>query len=337
MPAIHRRIRLGAVIALVTAGTLAAVPAVASFAQPQDASVQVATQLATTGPAPAAGRTATALHGWAASPRTIRVHHRLTVPVRVTGGARVVRLERRMAGEWRLVDRERTTAGGRATLAWRPSTARTHVVLRVRVPATASSSAVRSRPHIVAVTHPAAPAPSATPSAAPTASPSATPEASVTATPAPTTAPATSASIASSAADQVLRAELLTLVNRARATPRSCGGTAFAAAPAVTESTALDSAAAAYAVRMATEGFFAHESPDGSTMVARLNAVGVRDTFMRENIAAGQRDADAVMTAWLQSPGHCANLMAADVTRIGLGHAMSTGKYGQYWVQDFAG
>ena len=44
------------------------------------------------------------------------------------------------------------------------------------------------------------------------------------------------------------------------------------------------------------------------------------------------------MAAWLKSPGHCANIMASDVTRVGLGHATVQGSpYVHYWVQDFAG
>ena len=89
---------------------------------------------------------------------------------------------------------------------------------------------------------------------------------------------------------------------------------------------------------MATGNFFSHVGQDGSTMVSRLKAVGITNTTERENIAAGQTSAASVMSAWLDSPGHCANLMAKDVTRIGLGHATASGStYGRYWVQDFAG
>lgn len=55
-----------------------------------------------------------------------------------------------------------------------------------------------------------------------------------------------------------------------------------------------------------------------------------------ENIAAGYRSAAAVVRAWLNSPGHRANILNPDFTRIGLGLAASAGGT-RYWVQDFGG
>lgn len=263
--------------------------------------------------AASAAKTATALHGWAASPRTVKADRRLTVTVRATGAERVVRLERRVHGEWRLVDRAREGTKGTAVLRWRAATAQQRVVLRVRVPATATHRAATSRVHTISVVQPTT---ASTPSASPV----------------PTASPSTTS------AEEALRARLLVLVNQARATARTCGPTAYAAVPALARSTPLDTAAGDYAARMAAEHFFSHTSPDGTTMVSRLKAVGVRNVAMRENIAAGYATADAVMDGWLKSPGHCANLMAADVTRIGLGHASGSGSSStDTWVQDFAG
>src|SRR3954454_9370813 len=59
---------------------------------------------------------------------------------------------------------------------------------------------------------------------------------------------------------------------------------------------ALDKAAQAYAIRMATEGFFAHTAPDGSTPEQRLREAGYNGGTWGENIAAGQQTADSVMT-----------------------------------------
>ena len=305
MPATGR-LRLGLIAALV-AGTTALAPAATAGAQtPPDAVWTASPVVAAT-----ADRTLTHLHGWAGSATAVRAGKRFAVGVRVSGGHRVVRLERRVHGEWRVLDRERTTAAGRASLVWRVRTAKTVVVLRVRVSATATHAGVRSAVHRVRITRPAATA------ATPSASPAPTPAAS---------------------ADEALRARLLVLVNEARATSRTCGSADLPAAPPLARSDALDRAAGAWATRMATEDFFAHESADGSTMSSRLNAVGVRNTSMRENIAAGYATAEDVMTGWLRSAGHCANLMAADVKRVGFGRASaSSARYGSYWVQDFAG
>lgn len=47
-----------------------------------------------------------------------------------------------------------------------------------------------------------------------------------------------------------------------------------------------------------------------------------------ENIAEGQRDAAAVVTDWLASPGHRANL-------LGLYTSVGCGRSGNFWVADF--
>ncbi|MEW8210588.1 MAG: CAP domain-containing protein [Candidatus Thiodiazotropha taylori] len=54
-------------------------------------------------------------------------------------------------------------------------------------------------------------------------------------------------------------------------------------------------------------------------------------------MAAGYSDEEAVMTAWLESPGHCANIMNTSVTEIGAGMAENpSARYRIYWTQDFA-
>ena len=46
----------------------------------------------------------------------------------------------------------------------------------------------------------------------------------------------------------------------------------------------------------------------------------------------------AVVSGWMSSPGHCANIMNAGFTDIGVGYAFVAGSpYGSYWTQDFGG
>ena len=55
-----------------------------------------------------------------------------------------------------------------------------------------------------------------------------------------------------------------------------------------------------------------------------------------ENIAAGQRTPAAVMTAWMNSAGHKANILNCSSAAIGVGIGRSTAStYGIYWTQDF--
>jgi hypothetical protein len=97
---------------------------------------------------------------------------------------------------------------------------------------------------------------------------------------------------------------------------------------------ALDRAAQDYAVRMAREGFFSHTAPDGSTPGTRIAATGYQARLWGENIAAGQQSAGEVMQAWMNSPGHAANILHAGYTQIGIG-VTAGGNYGIQWVQHF--
>jgi uncharacterized protein YkwD len=48
-----------------------------------------------------------------------------------------------------------------------------------------------------------------------------------------------------------------------------------------------------------------------------------------ENIARGQPTPAALVDAWMNSPGHCQNLLNPAFTQLGVG------RYGQLWTQDF--
>ena len=55
-----------------------------------------------------------------------------------------------------------------------------------------------------------------------------------------------------------------------------------------------------------------------------------------ENIAAGQDSPGAVMSAWIGSPGHYANILDPSYTRIGAGSSYSSSStYGHYWTVQF--
>ncbi|WP_133150814.1 CAP domain-containing protein, partial [Frankia canadensis] len=96
----------------------------------------------------------------------------------------------------------------------------------------------------------------------------------------------------------------------------------------------LTSVAQAHSADMATANYFSHNSQDGRTPFDRITAAGFSFSVAAENIAAGQRDPAAVMQAWMNSPGHRANILNCALTRIGVGVA-NGGTYGVYWTQDF--
>ena len=65
-----------------------------------------------------------------------------------------------------------------------------------------------------------------------------------------------------------------------------------------------------------------------------LQRFGVNYTAAGENIAAGQKSAEAVMTDWLNSSGHRANILNKEYKELGVGY-VTGGSYGTYWVQLF--
>lgn len=129
---------------------------------------------------------------------------------------------------------------------------------------------------------------------------------------------------------------VLILVNQARTQPRKCGSKQFAAVPPVTLSAQLSRAALLHAQDMAQHDFFEHEGSDGSTVAVRATRAGYEWRSVGENIAAGSTTADGVVKGWLESPGHCANIMAPAFAEMGIAYATDEkSKAGIYWSQVF--
>ncbi|MFJ3199825.1 CAP domain-containing protein [Streptomyces sp. NPDC086989] len=137
--------------------------------------------------------------------------------------------------------------------------------------------------------------------------------------PAPTTPPATKPDDGRSAQE----AAVLTLVNQERA-QAGCGP--------VRANPPLAALAAAFSKDMATRGFFDHTDPDGRTPWDRAANAGLGG-LGGENIARGQGDAQAVMNAWMNSPGHKANILNCEFRTLGVGAYFADG--GPWWTQDF--
>lgn len=129
---------------------------------------------------------------------------------------------------------------------------------------------------------------------------------------------------------------MLDAVNIARASSRSCGGQRYAAAPALKWSCPLATAASRHSRDMATHDFMSHIGSDGLKLGDRVSAVGYSWSAIGENVAAGQRSVDTVMQSWLQSPGHCANIMNPAYRDLGAAFAASgNSRYSPYWTQVF--
>lgn len=77
--------------------------------------------------------------------------------------------------------------------------------------------------------------------------------------------------------------------------------------------------------------YFSHTSPTYGSPFDMMKKFGISYTMAGENIAMGQKTPEAVVTAWMNSPGHRANILKAGYTEIGVGYVSN----GNYWTQMF--
>jgi uncharacterized protein YkwD len=131
-----------------------------------------------------------------------------------------------------------------------------------------------------------------------------------------------------------LASRALELVNQARARGARCGERSFAPVPPVTLSGTLAGAALGHASDMAEHDYFEHQDRAGHTPADRVRAVGYKEKLVGENIAYGPKTADEVVQGWLDSPGHCENIMDPRFAEMGIAYAAGrASKRGLYWVQ----
>jgi uncharacterized protein YkwD len=129
----------------------------------------------------------------------------------------------------------------------------------------------------------------------------------------------------------------IVLANEARARGARCGARWFAPAPPVRLSGTLDGVALGHASDMAEHDYFEHEDLAGHSPADRVRAVGYRETLVGENIAYGLKSAEEVVQGWLDSPGHCENIMDPRFAEMGIAYAQGRAvKHGLYWVQVLA-
>jgi len=128
----------------------------------------------------------------------------------------------------------------------------------------------------------------------------------------------------------------LQLVNDVRARGVHCGDELFGPAPPVTLSGTLAGVALGHASDMAEKNYFEHVDPAGHSPADRVRAVGYSEKLVGENIAFGPKSVDEVVQGWLDSPGHCENIMDPRFAEMGLGLAAGRAKRGLYWVQVLA-
>jgi len=117
--------------------------------------------------------------------------------------------------------------------------------------------------------------------------------------------------------DGAIRSAILCLHNQIRSDRRL---------PLLRENALLRRAAVAHSSDMVSRGFFEHTTPSGVTMVDRIMATRYASPrvgwALGENLAwgtGGLATPRAVMTAWMESPGHRANVVKRAYREVGIG------------------
>ncbi|MDP4085575.1 MAG: SafA/ExsA family spore coat assembly protein [Bacillota bacterium] len=88
------------------------------------------------------------------------------------------------------------------------------------------------------------------------------------------------------------------------------------------------------AMDMRDKNYFSHTSPTYGDPFTMMKNFGISYRYAGENIAAGQATAQEVVNAWMNSPGHRANILSTNYTQIGVGFAQG-GSQRYYWSQMF--
>jgi uncharacterized protein YkwD len=128
--------------------------------------------------------------------------------------------------------------------------------------------------------------------------------------------------------------EVLELVNERRTSGASCAGEIQPPTHPLVMDPALQCAARLHSKDMADRDFFSHDNPSGDDPGERIEDAGFDGNATGENIAGGSGTAQAVVDQWMDSAGHCRNMMSDGSNFIGVGYYPG-GQWGHLWTQTF--
>ncbi|MFA8436007.1 MAG: CAP domain-containing protein [Marinifilaceae bacterium] len=123
--------------------------------------------------------------------------------------------------------------------------------------------------------------------------------------------------------------KMVQLVNDARTKGVSCDGIKYPPVAPLKWNSQLESAAFKHSRDMESLNYFSHTSKNGQSFGDRILKEGYTFKAAGENIAKGHPSEETVVKGWLASKGHCANIMSASFTEMGVARS------GEYWTQDF--
>ena len=134
-------------------------------------------------------------------------------------------------------------------------------------------------------------------------------------------------------ASSTIQKEMVKLINDIRRSKRRCGYKKYPVCGPVRWNSKLTRAALMHSMDMAKHDMLSHTGSDGFDVGERVEKLGYKWRSVGENISAGRETSEQVVLGWLESPGHCANMMNPSFTEIGAAcFRNKSSKYGTYWT-----
>ena len=112
--------------------------------------------------------------------------------------------------------------------------------------------------------------------------------------------------------------EALATVNEHRQNGATCGSSEVSPVGNLQWSDALAKAALDHSNDMQQNDYFSHTGLNGSQFSERVIDAGFEGSPVGENIASGYQTLEAVLQGWMESSGHCTNIMNGNATHIGV-------------------
>lgn len=121
------------------------------------------------------------------------------------------------------------------------------------------------------------------------------------------------------------------LVNKARSRGARCGDQYFRPAPPLSWNTKLARAAIRQSGDMSHNDFMGHSGSDGSDPSDRVEEAGYNWSRCAENVCMGYRTPEEAVQGWLESEGHCRNIMNPGYKEAGAAFAAGRDRR-PYWT-----
>ncbi len=121
---------------------------------------------------------------------------------------------------------------------------------------------------------------------------------------------------------------IMKLINDERANGTDCGAKENSPGEKLLWSEDLAKAALDHSNDMQINDYFSHTSEDGRKFQDRVRETNFSGTAIGENIAIGYSTESAVIQGWMESAGHCNNIMKSNANVIGVARSDE----GAYWT-----